>query len=72
VFFVLPPLAGLLPSSWGSHFVQYLPSNAGEVLWGGTRGLVHPLAPWTGFGVLCAYAVVLIAFGAWRLKRSDA
>jgi hypothetical protein len=72
VFFVIPPLTGLLPASWSSHFVQYLPSNAGEVLFGGARGLAHPLAPWTGFGVLCSYAVVLIGFAAWRLRRSDA
>jgi hypothetical protein len=72
VFFVLPPLADLLPSSWRLHFVQYLPSNAGGALWGGARGIAHPLAPWTGFGLLCGYAVVLIAFAAWRLRRSDA
>jgi len=72
VFFVIPPLTDLLPSSWSSHFVQYLPSNAGEVLFGGARGLAHPLAPWTGFGLLCAYAVVMIGFAAWRLRRADA
>jgi len=72
VFFVIPPLTNLLPSSWSSHFVQYLPSNAGEVLFGGARGLAHPLAPWTGFGLLCAYAVVMIGFAAWRLRRADA
>jgi ABC-type transport system involved in multi-copper enzyme maturation permease subunit len=71
-FFVIPPLTGLLPASWSSHFVQYLPSNAGEGLFGGTRGLAHPLGPWVGFGVLCIYAVVLIAFAAWRLRRADA
>jgi ABC-type multidrug transport system ATPase subunit len=72
VFFVLPPVAGLLPSSWSSHFVQYLPSNAGGVLYGGASGLAHPLASWTGFGLLCAYAAVLIGFAAWRLRRADA
>ena len=72
VFFVLPPVAGLLPSSWSSHLVQYLPSNAGGVLYGGASGLAHPLAPWTGFGLLCAYAAVLIGFAAWRLRRADA
>lgn len=71
-FFVIPPLTDLLPSSWSSHFVQYLPSNAGEVLFGGGRDLAHPLAPWAGFGVLCAYAVVLIVLAAWRLRRADA
>ena len=39
--------------------LQYLPSNLGGVLTGSTSGLAHPLAPWTGFGVLCGYAVVL-------------
>ena len=74
VFFVIPPLTSLLPASWSSHFVQYLPSNAGEVLFGGggTGGLAHPLAPWTGFGVLCAYAAVMIGLAAWRLRRADA
>jgi ABC-type transport system involved in multi-copper enzyme maturation permease subunit len=72
VFFVIPPLTNLLPSSWTSHFVQYLPSNAGEVLFGGGQGLAHPLAPWTGFGFLCAYAAMMIGLAAWRLRRADA
>jgi ABC-type transport system involved in multi-copper enzyme maturation permease subunit len=72
VFFVLPPLTQLLPGSWTSHFVQYLPSNAGSVLYGFHQGLDNPLAPWTGFAVLCGYAVVLIGLAGWRLQRSDA
>jgi ABC-2 type transport system permease protein len=72
VFFVIPPLTDLLPSSWTSHFVQYLPSNAGEVVFGGGQGLAHPLGPWTGFGLLCAYAAVMIGLAAWRLRRADA
>ncbi len=71
-FFVIPPLTQLLPSSWSSHFVQYLPSNAGGVLYGGTQNLSNALAPWTGFGVLCGYAVILIGLAAWRLRRVDA
>jgi ABC-2 type transport system permease protein len=70
-FFVVPPLLTLLPSSWTSHFVQYLPSNAGEALWAHSDD-AHALSPWTGFGVLCIYAVVLIGAAAWRLVRSDA
>jgi ABC-2 type transport system permease protein len=72
VFFVIPPLTDLLPSLWTSHFVQYLPSNAGEVVFGGGQGLAHPLGPWTGFGLLCAYAAVMIGLAAWRLRRADA
>ena len=31
VFFVIPPLTNLLPTSWTDQFAQYLPSNAGAV-----------------------------------------
>jgi len=72
VFFVIPPLTNLLPTSLTDHFVQYLPSNAGAVLLDGTFGVAHPLSPWTGFAVMCGYAVVLIGFAAWRLRRVDA
>lgn len=72
LFFVLPPLTLLLPASWTDKFVQYLPSNAGGALWGATRGTANPLSPWSGFGVLCLWAVVLIGAAAWRLRRTDA
>ena len=72
VFFVIPPLASLLPSSVSSHLSPYLPSNAGSALWGGAQNVPNALAPWTGFALLCGYAVVLIAAAAWRLRRSDA
>jgi hypothetical protein len=72
VFFVIPPLAMLLPSSVSTHLTPYLPSNAGSVLWGGAMPGPNALAPWTGFALLCGYAAVLIAVAAWRLPRSDA
>ena len=71
-FFVIPPLTGLLPASIGHHLAQYLPSNAGAALWGGAQGVANPLSPWTGFAVLCGYAVILIGAAAWRLRRADA
>jgi hypothetical protein len=30
------------------------------------------LGPWTGFGVLCGYAAILVGIAAWRLRRVDA
>jgi ABC-2 type transport system permease protein len=72
VFFVIPPLMNLLPASIRDHSAQYLPSSAGEALWGGAYGVAHPLSPWIGFGVLCGYTVILIAAAAGRLRRSDA
>ena len=72
VFFVIPPLTGLLPASISDHLTQYLPSDAGEAVWGGARGVTDALSPWTGFALLCGYAVVLIAAAALRLRRVDA
>ena len=72
VFFVIPLLATLLPASISNHLAQYLPSNAGSVLWGGAALVPNALSPWTGFALLCGYAVIVIGAGAWRLRRSDA
>jgi hypothetical protein len=72
VFFVIPPLTMLLPGTWTAHFVQYLPSNAGAMLIDGNYGVAHPLAPWTGFAVMCAFLALLVALAAWRLQRTDA
>ena len=72
VFFVIPPLTLLLPASLTDQFVQYVPSDAGTVILGGGFGVAHPLVPWTGFALMCGYAVVLIGLAAWRLRRVDA
>lgn len=72
VFFVLAPLTLVLPASWTGHFVQYLPSTAGAMLFSGHYGIANPLAPWTGFAVMCAYAITLLGLAAWRLHRVDA
>ena len=72
VFFVIPLLATLLPASISNHLTPYLPSNAGSLIWGGAAHLPNALSPWTGFALLCGYAVIAIGAGAWRLRRSDA
>jgi ABC-2 type transport system permease protein len=71
VFFVIPVVVGTLPHSI-TGFAPYLPSNAGEALWGQSATSAHALSPWAGFAVLCGYAVVLTALAAWRLRRRDA
>lgn len=71
VFFVIPPLTQLLPASVGDHLIQYLPSNAGAVLYGGGFNLANALSPWTGFALLCGYAVLVVGAAAWRLRRVD-
>jgi ABC-2 type transport system permease protein len=71
VFFVLPIVANTLPHNI-TGFAPYLPSNAGGELWGLSVASARTLSPWTGFAVLCGYAVVLVAAAAWRLRRRDA
>ena len=72
VFFVVPTLTLLLPVSVTDLFVRYLPSSLGGVLTGDTSDPATSLSPWAGFALLCGYAVVLIGFAAWRLRRVDA
>ena len=43
----------------------------GEAIYRDYTGLDW-LSPWTGFALLCAYAVVLVGAAAWRLLRFDA
>ena len=72
VFLVVPLVAAYLPASI-KGFAPYLPSNAGGDIWGAGKLFGgHQLGPWTGFAVLCGYAVVLTGLAAWRLRRRDA
>jgi len=67
----LPLAASFLPGSMAVDVAKYLPANAGQAV---TTVQPDPtmLQPWTGFGVLCAYAAVLIAVSAARMRRGDA
>jgi ABC-type transport system involved in multi-copper enzyme maturation permease subunit len=71
IFFVLPVLASLALPRNAAGLARFLPSNAGNALWGGTIG-PRSMTPWSGFALLCGYAVVLVAVAAWRLRRGDA
>lgn len=71
VLFVLPPLTELLPSSWTDAVLPYLPSSAGNAMFGGGLGQDDLLSPGGGLAVLCAYVVVLVGAAAWRLRRVD-
>ena len=72
VFFVLPPLLELLPSSISTNLSPYMPSNAASALFGGDSTGSSTLSPWAGFAVLCGYAVAIVAAAAWRLRKTDA
>jgi ABC-2 type transport system permease protein len=70
LFFVIPPIMNLLPTSWSNNIGPYLPSNAGEAFWGHPDG-TH-LAPLTGFLILCLWAAVALAAAAVRMTKYDA
>ena len=71
---VLPGIVAALPQSWQDAIDKWLPVNAGEAIFrrGGTFGTRHQLAPWTGFGVFCAYAAAALLAAAILLTRRDA
>ncbi len=70
IFFVLPPLMNVLPSSWNDAISPYLPGNAGRAIISITPD-PQSLAPWTGFGLFCAYAAASLALAAILLVRRD-
>ena len=72
LLFGLQLVAGFLPGSWADDVGKYVPTTAGQAV-----TAVHPdptssLPPWTGFGLFCGYAAVLLAFAALRMRRGDA
>jgi ABC-type transport system involved in multi-copper enzyme maturation permease subunit len=68
---VLPVISDLLPTSWSNDISPYLPSNAGQDLLVRHQA-ANTLAPWTGFGLFCLYAVVGLIVAAILLRRRDA
>lgn len=67
----LPLAAAFLPGNMAADVTKYLPATAGQAL---TAVQPDPtmLQPWRGFGVLCAYAAILLAIAAARMRRGDA
>jgi ABC-2 type transport system permease protein len=73
VAFVLPILAGFLPSSSPWDYINaYLPVQAGTQVF-----VIHPSSPsllsaWEGFGVLCIWAALMLGLAAFFLDKRDA
>jgi ABC-type transport system involved in multi-copper enzyme maturation permease subunit len=53
-------------------WVQRLTPAAGFAIQDTVERFDTAIAPWAGFGVLCAYAAAALAVAAWRLDRRDA
>jgi hypothetical protein len=72
--FIPTLILALLPASWQDTVGPYLPMNAAEAVYslGSGTGHLRHLAPWAGFGVLCAYAAAALAAGFLLIGRRDA
>jgi ABC-2 type transport system permease protein len=72
VLFVLPLLfAPLSPSIQGTA-EKFLPHVMAANSLAAVKPVAHMLPPWPTFGLLCAYAMIALAAGAWALARRDA
>ena len=69
--FVAPLLAGLIPGSIGDTITMWLPSNAASAVTS-LDGRADLLSPGAGFGVLCAWVVVLLVGATVSIRRRDA
>jgi ABC-2 type transport system permease protein len=70
IFFVIPPLLNILPSSWNNAITPYLPSEAGRSIFSLTHG-AHSLAPGPGFALFAGYTALAVAIAAALLVRRD-
>lgn len=71
IFFVIPPLLQLLPSSWNDAISPYLPDSAGRAMFSLTHDS-NSLGPGAGFALFAAYCGVALALAAILLVRRDA
>lgn len=69
---VVPPLVALIPGTIAHHIHGYLPTVAGQLIGQTAQQSGDVLSPWQGFGVFCAWTVVLLAVSGWLLVRRDA
>ena len=71
VFFVLPGLIEILPSTTADAIHPYLPNNAGG---GIAQAFPDPnmFSAWGGFALFCGYTIAVIAIAATLLLRRDA
>lgn len=73
LLFVPRLILQILPDSWQNTVGPYLPMTAGESVYAvNPRGMEAALAPWTGFGVFCAYAAAALLAAFVLIGRRDA
>lgn len=70
--FVLPIIADVLPSSFSDDVSRFLPQQIGIVMMTARYHGSDTFGPWTGFLLLCGYALVSLLAGGILLVRRDA
>ena len=70
IFFVIPPLMNVLPTSWNNAISQYLPSEAGRQLFS-LHHAAHTLTPLAGGLLMVGYCAAAIVIAAVLLVRRD-
>jgi hypothetical protein len=70
IFFVIPPLLNVLPTSWNNASTPYLPSSAARAVFQLTHDTTS-LAPGPGALLFCGYCAAAIAIAAVLLVRRD-
>ena len=71
LFFVVPPLMNILPTSWNNGISKWLPSEAGRQLFALHRDPTR-FAQWPSGAIFLGYCALAIAAAAILLVRRDA
>jgi hypothetical protein len=71
---VLPLIIEALPSSISGPIEKFMPFTIFNAMTSvrQTFDFGPALSPWTGFAVMCAYAVAALLFGGWLMVQRDA
>ena len=71
IFFVIPPLLDILPTSWNNSIAPWMPDSSARAIFQLTHGS-HTLGPAGGLALFCGYVAATIAVAAVLLVRRDA
>jgi ABC-2 type transport system permease protein len=70
IFFVIPPLLNILPSSWNNAIAPWIPDAAARSIFQLTHDS-HSLSPAPGLALFLGYIAVAVAIAAVLLVRRD-
>jgi len=71
VLIVLPGVIAALPTSAQNALERFMPEQIAASSTGAVVPEAHYFGPWSGFAVLCLYAVIALGVGTWTFARRD-